>query len=128
MRKDIYEIRKFFGKNILKLRTSMDISQEEAAFELGVSRQHYVNLENGNVSPSFSLFVGIMDFFNCSADYLLGRTNNPAGYPLISNNIYEYIQESSNVRFDEFEITEDEKNKIIQAIRHALSIVKLSEK
>lgn len=57
-------------------RARYKISQEDLAKKLEVERKTYYNwLVNGNI-PANAL-IKLSDLFNCSVDYLLGRTLNP---------------------------------------------------
>ncbi len=40
-------------KNLIKLRVELGLRSQEMAEELGFSRQHYSNIENGRVDPTF---------------------------------------------------------------------------
>lgn len=47
------------GKKIQKLRNILDISQEEFAHSLGISRTHFGHIEQGRKSPSMKLLEKI---------------------------------------------------------------------
>lgn len=62
--------------NIEAERVRHNISQEQLSDELGFERKSYYNwLSNGKIPGN--ILVKIADKFNCSIDYLLGRTRNP---------------------------------------------------
>lgn len=62
--------------NIEAERARINISQEELAEKLNIERKTYYNwLTKGNI-PVSSL-LALADMFDCSIDYLLGRTRNP---------------------------------------------------
>ena len=62
--------------NIEAERARINISQEELAEKLNIERKTYYNwLTKGNI-PVSSLMT-LADMFDCSVDYLLGRTRNP---------------------------------------------------
>lgn len=124
MHRSINDIRDIFSKRLTSLRCSKGLNQEDVAHELGISRQHYANLENGNANPSFSLLYEIVCYFNCSADYLLGRTDNREGYPVISNDLHVMMKNTENLHFDDIEITEKEKEKIISIIKYGIQVAK----
>lgn len=42
-------------KNLTKLRTDLGLKSQEFAERLGISRQHYSNIENGKVDPTFGI-------------------------------------------------------------------------
>ena len=60
-----------FGEKLLKLRTQYNLSQEELAYKLGVSRQAVSKWELGPSLPETGSIICISDLFNVSLDYLL---------------------------------------------------------
>ena len=62
-----------FASRIKFLRQSKELSQVQLAEKLGVKKQSVSNWENNNIMPSVDMLVKIADFFQVSADYLLGR-------------------------------------------------------
>lgn len=53
------------------LRQAQDLSQDELARQLGISRQSIISLEQGAYLPSFPLLINMIHFFNCSLDELV---------------------------------------------------------
>ena len=70
------------------LRQAQDLSQDELARQLGISRQSIISLEQGAYLPSFPLLINMIHFFNCSLDQLV------EGAP-------KTIQEVANKYFDD---------------------------
>ena len=62
-----------FGKNLQHLRIERGIFQKELAAELHVSVETLSNYEEGVSSPDMEMLCRIADYFQVSADYLLGR-------------------------------------------------------
>lgn len=56
------------SKNLKTLREMRQLTQEEIAKELGVSRQSIISLEQGRCLPSLPLALSIADFFNLALD------------------------------------------------------------
>lgn len=63
-----------FGENLQKLRKEKNISQEQLAEELHVSRQTIGKWENGVTYPETECLIQISDFFEVSIDTLLKGT------------------------------------------------------
>ena len=63
-----------FGENLQKLRKEKNISQEQLAEELHVSRQTIGKWENGVTYPEAECLIQISDFFEVSIDTLLKGT------------------------------------------------------
>lgn len=60
-----------------ELRKGKKVTQRAMAQLLGVTDRHYQAIEAGSINiPSLTLKC-LADYFGVSADYLLGRTDNP---------------------------------------------------
>ncbi len=61
-------------QNIFKnLRLRDNLSQQELADKLGVSKSSISMYENGNREPDLETLEKIADFFNVDMDFLIGR-------------------------------------------------------
>lgn len=67
-----------FGENLQKLRKGKNISQENLAEVLQVSRQTIGKWENGTTYPETECLMQISDFFGVSIDTLLKGTVSEA--------------------------------------------------
>ncbi len=67
------------SKRLLDLRTSINISQSRLAKELGISQSAVNRYEHDEVSVPDTVLLKYANFFDVSADYLLGRTDKPEG-------------------------------------------------
>lgn len=61
------------GKNIYELRKERGVTQEELAAELGVTAAAVSKWEKGNTLPDVLMVCALADFFDVTADALLGR-------------------------------------------------------
>lgn len=61
---------------IKELRKELNLSQQEVATGAGISRSVLSEYESGNVDPSATALSKLADFFQISADYLLGRSDD----------------------------------------------------
>lgn len=68
-------------ERIKHLREDHDISQQELANYLGLTRSAYSNYENSIREIPVEVLSGIADFFKTSVDYLIGRTDEKRPYP-----------------------------------------------
>ncbi len=59
-----------------ELRIEKNVTQQEIAGKIGVSRQVYANWENGINQPDLRMLIILADLFSVSTDYLLGRTDD----------------------------------------------------
>lgn len=62
-----------FADRVKYLRQSRELNQVQFAQKMGVTKQSVSNWENDNIMPSVEMLAKIADFFNVTADYLLGR-------------------------------------------------------
>lgn len=74
-----------FGDVLFQLRTERGVYQRELAEYLSVSVGTISNYENGVHSPDLKALCRIAEYFQVSADYLLGLTTN--AMPIDSLNI-----------------------------------------
>jgi HSP20 family protein len=54
-----------------ELRQAHELSQEELARQLGISRQSVISLERGEYLPSAPILIAMMEFFNCPIESLV---------------------------------------------------------
>ena len=65
------------SERLKKLRLENNIKSKDLAQTLDVEPATITNWEKGTRIPRESKLVMLADFFDCSTDYLLGRTDNP---------------------------------------------------
>ena len=70
-----------FGDKLFKLRRENNITHEQLADYLGVSRQAISKWESNSAYPETDKLIKMSELFKCSLDYLLkdGVTEDPAG-------------------------------------------------
>ena len=61
------------GKKLKELRKSFNLTQEEFAKKIGVSRVNYTRYETGKVRPDYETVIKIADFYDISLDALFDR-------------------------------------------------------
>ena len=68
--------KKTIGNRIKYLRTHNGYTQEGLAAKLGLKgKSSIANYESGNVSPSDSVKLQLCNLFNCTMDYLMGKSD-----------------------------------------------------
>lgn len=65
-----------WNEKLKQARTEKGMSQLEVANNLQISRTCYANYEQGTREPSLDTLRRICDFFDVSADYLIGRSDS----------------------------------------------------
>lgn len=64
-----------FSKRLTKLRKAKDITQEQLAELVGISRSAVSLYEIDKREPDFDTLKTLAKFFDCSSDFLLGLTD-----------------------------------------------------
>ena len=64
-------------RNLRSIREDRDIKQREIAEVLHVSQNTYSQYETGTIELTARVLIALADFYHCSIDYLLDRTDNP---------------------------------------------------
>lgn len=87
-----------FARTLALLRRERGISQRQAAGALGVSQALLSHYENGLREPGLSFVVRACDFYNVSADFLLGRTLSRDGTTILdADSLYDVSGERDHV-------------------------------
>lgn len=71
------EYKQLFSKRIYELRKQRKLSQKELGQAVGLSHKAISTIESGSRSTTIEKLVLLADFFGVSADYLLGRRDEP---------------------------------------------------
>ncbi|MCL2412292.1 MAG: helix-turn-helix domain-containing protein [Treponema sp.] len=66
-----------FSVKLKELRKLNCATQKQIADSLGVREQTYQKYEYGQNEPNMETLVKLADYFDVSADYLLGRSDSP---------------------------------------------------
>ena len=66
-----------FCANLSRLRREKGVSQRKAASDLQISQALLSHYENGAREPGLAFVCRACDYYGVTADYLLGRTDNP---------------------------------------------------
>lgn len=85
-----------FAERFKSLRIESNLTQEELALRLNVSKGAIGNYESGTRIPRTEDLEDIADFFNVETDYLLGRTNNRPDFTLEERWIIECYRNADN--------------------------------
>lgn len=70
--------RKMFSQNLQKIRSEKNLSQEQLADKIGVSRQTISAWESGKASPELDKITAISKLFSVSIDELVGEIKTEA--------------------------------------------------
>ena len=82
-----------FDDRLKKLRIKKGLNMKETARNLNIPYTTYVGYEKNDREPNSEILIELANFFNCSIDYLIGRSTQ------ISLNIENKInEETSNIK------------------------------
>ena len=65
-----------FGEMLRKLRKSRELSQQDLARNIGISKSSINMYERNDREPGFETLEKIADYFNADMDYLLGKSEH----------------------------------------------------
>lgn len=99
-----------FGNNLKKIRQDNQITQEELAKKINTSRSNIANYENDKNMPSIEILNKLSEIFNCSTDYLLGKTDVRNPGQKIDDVLNEAMIGMSKKDYDE--LTDTQKKQI----------------
>ena len=68
---------KIFGQRLLLLRKEKGAKRADIAKLLEISVTQVGDMERGNSATTMARLYQLCDYFNVSADYFLGRTDEP---------------------------------------------------
>ena len=68
-----------FSETMSELRRKKGASQRTAAADLGISQALLSHYETGAREPGLDFVCRACEYYGVSADYLLGRTDEPGG-------------------------------------------------
>lgn len=67
----------FFGDRLQLLRKSKQISQQQLAEYLGLTKSTISRIESAQRAASIEVIYQLAEYFDVSIDYLVGRTDEP---------------------------------------------------
>lgn len=68
-----------FGQRLHEIRNHTNLTQKKFAELIGISERGLQNYELNLRKPNIDVLIAILENIDISADYLLGRTDNPKG-------------------------------------------------
>lgn len=87
-----------FSRTLSLLRQEKGVSQRTAAQALGISQALLSHYENGIREPGLAFVVRACDYYNVSADFILGRTLSREGNMLTEQDILDAAEPGNNIR------------------------------
>lgn len=87
-----------FSRSLALLRKERGVSQRTASRELGISQALLSHYENGVREPGLAFVSKACDYYNVSADFLLGRTLSRDGTTILdAETLHDASEDKDNV-------------------------------
>ncbi len=64
------------GEKLKELRKAENLTQQQLADELKISRVNYTRYENDSVRPDYETIIKIADYYDISLDDIFNRKSN----------------------------------------------------
>lgn len=68
----------YFPERLKYMRKKTGLTQKDIAQKLNIQRVTYSHYETGRSQPSIDTLILLAQIFDCSIDYLVGFSDNPA--------------------------------------------------
>ena len=91
-------------KRLYDLRIDNDLTQEDVAKILNITKQSYGRYENGTRKLQIEELIKLAKYYKVSLDYITGLTNDPTPNWTIKNNINNSLN-NNNGTFGNITIT-----------------------
>jgi len=117
------------GARLRELRMARGLTQQSLADALGVGQTTITNYETNTREPDNATLQKLADFFDVSADYLLGRTNFK-GRPwwekdkVTDIELEEFIKNQSDLKLMGDSLDEETKADVLLFLRTAHEFIK----
>lgn len=114
-----------FGVRLKHLREERKLLSKDFAKIMNVEPATITNWEKGNRFPKDSMLIKIADFFDCSTDYLLGRTENPSAIVYSEKYNKDNIKIEIDKNYPQKLTTKDVKNIIDELVSAGFDVESL---
>ena len=103
------------GSRIKKERENLNLSREDLAKKLGVSYSAIAMYEQGNREPNNEIILKMCEIFNCTIDYLMGKSIYRTSQEELKNYLKKEIEEHLIKNLKALELDENELEQAITA-------------
>ncbi len=122
-------MKNYVGSKIKELRKQSGMTQAELAGKLGISSSAVGMYEQGRREPDNDMMLKLCDVFDVSADDLLGqikKTGKSVTRELseVFDEFTQFLSAQQSLMFDGVPLNDDDKSKIVDAIKVVAAIAK----
>lgn len=72
--------KELFGQRVKEIRLKADVNQTDFGVIIGTRKSHVSEIEKGTSCTTVEGLAALCQYYNVSADYLLGLTDEPKPY------------------------------------------------
>lgn len=108
----------FKMENLKKIRENKNITQIKLSVDIEVSQELISQYELGKTKPTVENLIKLADYFNCSTDYLLQRTNTLIPIKLLDKKDLEI----ANIIEQYTSLSDEDKKHFISYLNHLSSL------
>ncbi|MBQ8134688.1 MAG: helix-turn-helix transcriptional regulator [Clostridia bacterium] len=122
-------MKNYVGSKIKELRKRSGMTQAELAGKLGISSSAVGMYEQGRREPDNDTMLRLCNVFDISADDLLGQTKKPGKSVTrelseVFDKFTQFLSAQQSLMFDGVPLNDDDKSKIVDAIKVVAAIAK----
>ncbi len=88
---ELEELKNFRMDNLRKIREDKNINQLKLSTDIEVSQELISQYELGKTLPTTPNLIALSNYFKCSVDFLLQKTNISTPVNLLASEEYEYL-------------------------------------
>lgn len=93
-----------FRYRLINLRRESNLTGEELGKKLGLTKTAISLWESGKNQPNINVLIKLCDIFNCSLDYLVGRTDQKYMFTKLNEKHDFFIPNFENLSKEEQEL------------------------
>ena len=105
-----------FGERLKELREEKGLLGKDLAKAFNVESATITNWEKGNRCPKDDILIKLADYFDCSLDYLLGRTDNKSS-KVVSHEINNSTVEIEIDKNYPYDLTPEDVENILNQLK-----------
>lgn len=114
-------------KKLKELRVQADLTQQDVADSIGISRGRYSQYEIGKRNPNYATLKQIADFFKVSVDFLIKDEDVNPQQQQLTNKIYDLLIKKEFIESDEV-LSPEKIDYIEKVLDKAIELAKLTAK
>ena len=112
-----------FGKRLREKKKKKGLTQRELANLLGISASSVGMYEQGRREPENALLSKLCNVLDTTTDYLIGFTKTPQDVAEVIDDFTGMLMSQQGLMFNGQPITDEDREKIVIAIKSAAAVV-----